>query len=231
METTTRPDEMVRQFPLANDSNGDPIDLPPQAVKFRVRKMPSGRAGRPKSVFDRDTGRQLEVPLDIQLEELAERVTESGRYRLEAIDASARTIPGCIAFTEVEMEDDDDVEETTPSSHGEHAHLVALVEKVVDSNTRVMEAMASAFGQVRPHRQPMAFEMPPAASPPSAAPPPNPGGMMGSFGEMMQMGQQIGGMVQQIMALLQLQKAGALGIPIPGMPGVPPMATEPSKVG
>jgi hypothetical protein len=41
--------------------------------------MPSGRAGRPKAIFDRNTGRQLEVPLTIRHDELAEQLDESGR--------------------------------------------------------------------------------------------------------------------------------------------------------
>jgi hypothetical protein len=225
METTTTSPE----FPLANDANGDPIEIPPQAVRFRVRKMPSGRAGRPKAVFDRHSGRQLEVPLTVTLDELAERVTESGRHRLEAIDANGRTISGCMAFTEVEIDEEDEEEqETRWSGGGEHAHLIALVEKVVDSNTRVMEAMASAFGQVRPNRQPMMLETA-GPAPGAAAPPQNPGGLMGSLGEMMQMGQQLGGLVQNIMAMIQMQKAA--GLNMAGLGGTPPMPPDVPKGG
>jgi hypothetical protein len=139
-----------RKVPLANDMNGDPIYLPPEAVAWRVRKM-AARAGRPKAIFDPETGRQLEIRIEATIEELAEAVSESGRYRLEALDVDGHHIPGYVAFTEVLL-DSDEQQQSASSSNGSFAEMAALVKQLVDTNSRVMEAMASAFGQVRPMR-------------------------------------------------------------------------------
>ena len=138
-----------RKVPLANDANGDPIYLPPEAVAWRVRKM-AARAGRPKAIFDPETGRQLEIRIEATIDELAEAVAESGRYRLEALDADGHHIPGYVAFTEVVLDGDEQRQPASPN--GSFSEMVALVKQLVDTNSRVMEAMASAFGQVRPQR-------------------------------------------------------------------------------
>jgi hypothetical protein len=141
-----------RKVPLANDVNGDPIYLPPEAVAWRVRKM-AARAGRPKAIFDPETGRQLEIRIEATIGELAEAVSESGRYRLEALDADGHHIPGYVAFTEVVSDGDEQPQAASPN--GSFSEMVALVKQLVDTNSRVMEAMASAFGQVRPQRNAM----------------------------------------------------------------------------
>lgn len=93
--------------PLAFDSDGDPLDVPPDAVAWRVRKM-AARAGRPKTIYDPETGRQLEIPLTATVNDLADAVADSGRYRLEAVDREGRHLRGCVAVTEVVFDDDDE---------------------------------------------------------------------------------------------------------------------------
>ena len=145
------------KHPLANDANGNPLDVPPEAVGWRVRKL-ARKAGRPKVLFDTETGRPLEVPLAITCEDFAETVGESGRYRLEAFDGQGRLILGCIAVTEVVFDDEDEVTRQPQNAAEALPHLIQLVGKLVESNARVMETMASAFGQVHPSQAPVVIE-------------------------------------------------------------------------
>jgi hypothetical protein len=140
------------RYPLANDVHGNPIEVPANAVAWRVRRG-GGRRGRPRNVYDAETGKQLEVPLEATLEELADRGCPAGRYRLEAIDADGRVIPNVVAMTEVPEEaatDEDDGEGKAEGGNATLDKALALVGQLVDTNCRAMEAMAGAFGTVRP---------------------------------------------------------------------------------
>jgi hypothetical protein len=137
------------KYPLANDANGNPLGVPPEAVAWRVRKL-ARRAGRPKVIFDAETGRPLELPITVTYDDFVEQVNESGRYRLEAVDGQGRIIPGCVAVTEVVLDEDDDFPSLPRNASEETAHLHQLVAHLVDANTQVMKAMASAFGSVQP---------------------------------------------------------------------------------
>ena len=143
--------ETTKQYPLANDVNGNPLQVPESAAGWRVRKL-ARKAGRPKVIFDAESGRPLELPLTISYEDFAEAVGEAGRYRLEAFDASGQNIPGCVAVTELTFDDEEPAAPTT--SADALPHLIQLVGKLVETNARVMEAMASAFGQVKPASAP-----------------------------------------------------------------------------
>lgn len=140
-----------RRYPLANDSNGNPINLPTEAAAWRVRKL-ARKAGRPRMIYDGETGRPLELPLAISFTDFAESVNEAGRYRLEAVDGQGRLLSGCIAVVELVFDDEaDDAEDTKvakPSAFP--AEAMQLIAQLVDTNSRVMQAMASAFGQVHP---------------------------------------------------------------------------------
>ena len=54
-------------YSLARDADGNPLEVPAGAKAWRVRRG-GGRRGRPRSVFDNETGRQLEIPLDATIE-------------------------------------------------------------------------------------------------------------------------------------------------------------------
>jgi hypothetical protein len=58
--TKTANEAETRRYPLANDANGDPLELREDPVAWRVKETPE-KAGRPRSIFDPDTG--LENPL------------------------------------------------------------------------------------------------------------------------------------------------------------------------
>jgi hypothetical protein len=143
-------------YPLARDVNGIPLAIPVEAVAWRVRKL-AKRAGRPKLIFDSETGTPLELPLTASYDDLCDHVSDAGRYRLEAVDGHGRPIAGCVAVTEVFSDDEGEVLTLAPSADALPAAL-QLIAQLVQSNAKVMEAMASAFGQVQP------------AAPPSSAP-------------------------------------------------------------
>lgn len=145
----------VPRYPLANDVDGNPLNVPPEAVAWRIRKL-ALKAGRPKLLFDAETGRPLELPIAASFSDFTESVTQSGRYRLEAIDAHGRLIPGCVAVTELVIGD----EEPTPTPQADMPQLIQLVAQLVETNSRVMQAMASAFGQVHPAPPPQPVVVP-----------------------------------------------------------------------
>jgi len=75
---------------LAFDEDGEPIDLPPVAVGWRVKRMKATR-GAPGLVYG-SNGAPLVVPLDADVEDLRREVGTPGRYRLEAVDERRRVI-------------------------------------------------------------------------------------------------------------------------------------------
>jgi hypothetical protein len=135
----------TNRYPLAHDMNGNPIEIPAEAVGWRVRRR-SGKAGRPQCVYDFETGAQLDLRLDATIDDL--RDYGPGVYRLDAIDREGRVIPDVIAQTEVPFEAP--VQEQADEPYGTRHEAASLVRHLVEANVRVMEALASAFGQVRP---------------------------------------------------------------------------------
>ena len=157
---------MSTRFPLASDLDGNPIELPTEAVAWRVRRR-SGRQGRPQCVYDLETGAQLELQLDATLDEL--RDYGPGVYRLDAIDKDGKVIPGVVAQTEVPLAQPAQPEADEP--YGTRAEAAALIRHLVDANVRTMQAMASAFGQVSPAQPVSAPVMVAAEESPSQASP------------------------------------------------------------
>jgi hypothetical protein len=142
----------AQEYPLARDAEGIPLAVPPEAVHWRVMRDSTG--GRPGAVFDPATGQRLKIPIDATVADLIKCGCAPGRYRLEALSADGRALP-VLAFV--------DVVEPASSSGGPPAAmnvadaftvLVQLVVRSMDTNCRAMEAMASAFGPVRPAAAP-----------------------------------------------------------------------------
>ncbi len=146
-----------QRLPLANDIDGNPIDVPENAVAWRVRRR-MGR-GRPQSVFDPATGAQLEIPLEATVDDL--RPFGPGGYRLDAIDDDGAVIEGVVAYTEVH-----DISEVrrrnaaaAPDDH--FGRLIAALEHMADTNCRALEALANAFGPVPPrYEEPVIVDEP-----------------------------------------------------------------------
>lgn len=82
------------QFPLAWSQSGDPIELPPTAVLWRVRRLNGGpRGGAPELVYGED-GLPLTVEIDVTPLDFAAAVDQrAGKYRLDALDATKKPIP------------------------------------------------------------------------------------------------------------------------------------------
>jgi hypothetical protein len=100
-------------------------------------------------VFDPETGTPLEIELDSEIDEL--RPYGSGRYRLDAIDGNGKLIPGVTAYVEVPTEDSAKQKETeSPETAATLRELTQLLRESMQTNCRALEAMATAFGPVRP---------------------------------------------------------------------------------
>ena len=76
---------------LAFTSEGEPIDVPPSAVAWQVRR-PATR-GHPEVVVGTD-GLPLFLPIDAGIEDLRRAVELDGRYQLLAVDEHHRRIDG-----------------------------------------------------------------------------------------------------------------------------------------
>jgi hypothetical protein len=203
----TTPAQPQSQYPLAHDAEGNPLTLPPEAVAWRVRRG-GGRRGRPRHVFNPETGLQLDIPLTSTIDDLIDRGCNSDRYRLEAIDQDGRILPGTIAIVEVPPSDDEEVEDDKrPVVDADTiAHLRAIIAQLVTANSQTMQAMASAFGTVRPqHEAPAPIVV---HQPAMAAPAPSEPGMRPD--QIMQMLTTFGPMVAQ--ALKGLGSVGGGGM-------------------
>jgi hypothetical protein len=164
------------RFPLAYDANGNPLDVPEQAVAWRVRRG-GGRRGRPRHVFDAETGRQLEIPLGASLDELIDAGCSADRYLLYPVDAEGRVIPGVVAVTEVPEGASDDADATRAgnATTGELSAIVSLIQQQhatirhqSEMLARALEATTSGYGRVRPVEPPPVVIEPPAAPPDGA---------------------------------------------------------------
>lgn len=142
--TATAPRSETR-YPLAFDANGNPLQVPPQAVAWRVRRG-GGKRGRPRNVFDASTGRQLEIALGASIEDLAETNVPADRYLLYPIDAQGAIIAGVVAVTEVtegdDDEDEDERERGALSLHSKDPILAVLagLQETVKSQHEVIKA-------------------------------------------------------------------------------------------
>jgi hypothetical protein len=88
---------------LAFNVNGEPFEVPPGAVSWRVRKLRP--KGAPEVVYGRE-GTPLMLPVESDMEDLRREARGDGRYRLDALDEHNRYIAGspaayvCIHATE-----------------------------------------------------------------------------------------------------------------------------------
>jgi hypothetical protein len=209
-ESSAAPPRSAARYPLAYDSNGNPLDVPAAAVAWRVRRG-GGRRGRPRNVFDGETGRQLEIPLGSTLDDLVSTGCPADRYLLYPIDSEGRMLAGLVAVTEVPEGDDGD-DDTSLQSDDKSPLLALLVrqqgtiERQNEQLARALEATVSGYSPVRPHAPvaptPIMMEQP-------YQPPQPSGGFMESLlnakpEQLMQLGM----MVKQV---FDMMKGGAMG--------------------
>jgi hypothetical protein len=140
-----------QQYPLAFDVDGNPLDVPEEAVAWRVRR--NGGRGRPRTIFDPETGLQLDIPITSKIEDLIERGCEPERYRLEAVDREGRVIPALVAIVEVAAvatPADAVAALQIPPDADALRQMTIFAGQMVEANARTMQALASAFGTVHP---------------------------------------------------------------------------------
>ncbi len=119
-------------YPLAHDESGRPLDVPPTAIGWLVRRHAGGR-GRPGAVYDGD-GRPLVVPLDATLDDLRGQGCPAGSYRLDAVDATRRPL-GVAAYTELGNESGEGRAAGTPVNSTDAA--IAALARAVEAMQRV----------------------------------------------------------------------------------------------
>jgi hypothetical protein len=162
-----------QQYPLAFDVDGNPLDIPEEAVAWRVRR--NGGRGRPRTIFDPETGLQLDVPITSKIEDLIERGCDPDRYRLEAVDREGRVIPTLVAIVEVAAvatPAEVSTQPVIPPDADALRQMTLFAGQMVEANARTMQALASAFGTVhpvQPHPQtPTPIVLEQAAPPPES---------------------------------------------------------------
>ncbi len=79
---------------LAFNLNGDPFDVPTNAIGWRVRKMKN--KGAPEVAYGRN-GQPLVLPLEADVDDLRAEVGVPGRYRLDPIDDTSKPIANASA--------------------------------------------------------------------------------------------------------------------------------------
>jgi hypothetical protein len=117
---------------LAFNLNGDPFEVPPNAVGWRVRKMKN--KGAPEVAYGRN-GQPLVLPLEADVDDLRAEVGTPGRYRLDPIDDTNKPIANAPAgYVYVH-----DIAPAAPSAAG--AIVTPLAPLPSPSENVVVEAM------------------------------------------------------------------------------------------
>lgn len=73
------------------NSEGEPIEIPSDAVAWQVRRV---RTPEPAEVLYGSDGRPLFVPIDAEIEDVRRAVASDGRYYLTPVDEHYRRIAG-----------------------------------------------------------------------------------------------------------------------------------------
>jgi hypothetical protein len=161
------------KYPLAFDMDGNPITMPPEAAAWRVRRG-GGRRGRPRPVFDQESGRQLEIPLTATIEDLIDEGCKPDRYRLEAVDAEGRLIPDVVAIIELpgarNGEPDEEPQTATPSAPAQMDGNQQLIAQLVATICGVTTAMIThGMRPVPAPEMPVVIEQPKPEADPNAS--------------------------------------------------------------
>src|SRR6185436_6086776 len=129
---------------LAFNEDGDPIELPPAATGWRVKRM-RGTRGAPGLVYASD-GAPLVIPLEMDIEDLRREVGISGKYKLEAIDDRRRPlgVEEAIVFVPSADATADESTEATSSAKPAPAepNAMAVVIEAMRQNSEAMKQNA-----------------------------------------------------------------------------------------
>jgi hypothetical protein len=156
---------------LAFNLNGDPFDIPADAVGWRVRRMKA--KGAPEVVYGRN-GQPLVLPLEADIDDVrAEVGGSSGRYRFDPIDSANKPIEGAPAgyvFVHdlVPSPQSTAVQSTSLGTPSDNVVIEAMrmnseiAKSVVDRFPQMLEAAAhllrAADGAGLPAREPRALD-------------------------------------------------------------------------
>jgi hypothetical protein len=214
------------RYPLAHDADGNPLLVPESAVAWRIRRG-GGRRGRPRHVFDAETGRQLEVPLGASIDDLIDGGCRGDRFLLYPVDAEGRVIPGIVAVTEVPELGEEAEDTATPDRIGDPATslFVATIREQgvtirhqAECLARALEATTQGYGRVRPVVEPPPVMMePPAVFAPAE---PAPSSIASFFSNLKP--EQIGDMMSLAKLFTDMFRGMGGGGPAPSQPGVAP---------
>jgi hypothetical protein len=218
-------------YPLAFDASGNPVKVPPNARAWRVRAG-GGKRGRPRNVFDATTGRQLEIPLGASIEDLIAANVPADRYLLYPVDGEGTIIPGVIAVTEVQTEDDDDdARDEVTSTQAKDPIVATLVHQqetirsqhdvIKAQSEQLARALASAVSGYAPVRPvapppPVIMEAPAAVPPPPA---PEAGGILAGLANVKP--EQVIGLFMVVKQAYEMFRGMSAGGGMPGV-GAPP---------
>ena len=133
---------------LAWGQSGEPIELPADAVGWRVRRHRLGdRGGPPEVVYSR--GRPLVMPLTASADDLIAQVgAKPGRYRLDPVDEGGRIVKGTAAFAVIEPGQAVAPVEATAVEPDVSVRLLASLEQLTRTQAEVMTAMIGQLAQV-----------------------------------------------------------------------------------
>jgi hypothetical protein len=170
---------MNMEYALAHDDSGIPIDVPANAAGWLVRRHGGGR-GRPAAVYDGD-GRPLIVPLESTAADLKSHGCKPGSYRLDAVDASRRTLDA-VAYTEVGSDIGSDNTDAARLASGSDAAVAALA-RAVEAMQRVQAERERAQAERERVQAEMISRLVDRLAPPPAESPRNLRDALGEYGD------------------------------------------------
>jgi hypothetical protein len=153
---------------LAFNLNGEPFDVPANAVGWRVRRMKS--KGAPEVVYGRN-GLPLVLPIEADLDDVRADTGAAGRYRLDPVDEANRPIANAPAgYVYVhEQREAPAAERTVAITPSDNVVIEAMrmnaeiARSVVDRFPQMVEAAATllraADGAGLPKREPRELEL------------------------------------------------------------------------
>jgi hypothetical protein len=161
----------IEMSELAFNINGEPFEPDERADAYRVRRM---RLKGPSELVYGPDGKPAALPIDADLDDLRRLVDQSGRYRLDQIDALGKAIPDApSAYIQVNLEPSlperrESTSTAASATASEHVLVEAMrlqsmiAQSVVERFPQMMDAAANllraADGAGLPARQPVPVE-------------------------------------------------------------------------
>ena len=135
---------------MAWSEGGDPVEVPDEAVAWRVKRFAGSKGGRPSLCYSAD-GLPLRVPLSTTPPELADLVVggEAAKYRLDFVDATGAAVAGAVPCY---ITLSDALAATKPGAVDARDKIIfdqgRLIRELVDSVQQTHQQIASQFAGV-----------------------------------------------------------------------------------